>query len=132
MPGGEAQRIYVAGSQQRRFLASMLAKNWAHCVNHMPGRHVPSWSDHGLTSWQSVGMSSAPNLSTGFRDCAATRSMNRAINSATSQQRSVGCVDDRINRETGDVAYDHSDSSVKIESAGIGIQLKCLLGSAAD
>jgi hypothetical protein len=108
MPLRQCEAIAVATSQQ--FILAMIAipPDGADRVNDPPGRQTIALCDSGLAGWTTA------ERATLLQQLRPRRSMNGPIHTAATKQRRVRRVDDGVDLLFRDVAFDNSNSILKI------------------
>jgi hypothetical protein len=69
--------------------------------------------DHGLAGRQSVRILRPANFTASFQNRWPTGTVDGAIDAASTQERRVGRVYDRVNIVRGDVAYGNQDATAE-------------------
>lgn len=82
----------------------MTSVDWTYGVNYVASRQFTSGCDYCFPRRQSIGMRGAPDFAAGLDDCRAARTMDRAIDSAASEQSRIRGVNDRIDVLADNVA----------------------------
>ena len=86
MLGGQREAVSITRGQQFRFPPSMLAEDWSNRVNDVSCREFTGSCDYSLSGRQSLGMSCAPDLATGFDDIRSTYAMYGTVNPCAAHQ----------------------------------------------
>src|SRR5438132_12679525 len=97
----------------------MLAVNRTDCVNDVKRGQLSARRDDRFAGRQSLRKTRAANLATCFQNLRASRMMNRAVNSATAEQRRIRRVHDRLDVLSCDVANDDVPTTVEKMSCSL-------------
>src|SRR5215469_1894698 len=115
----DADRLPVATRQRFCLALIAAAKDRPDGVNHMLRTKVPASGDHGSPSWKPSNL--ADDLSAFGKDRRATRVVDGAVDSAPTEKRRIGRVDDCVScflRDVGRSVDFQGFSAVKQEPHG--------------
>jgi hypothetical protein len=104
------ERLAIAASQQAVFFVIPAAPYGANGVNHVLCRQIVAFGRLGFAGFATAQQTTLGNQSR------PGRTVNGAIHSASTQQRTVGCVNDRVKCLPGYVSLKNLDSEAHVVS----------------
>src|SRR6185503_15703919 len=91
----------------------MTSVDWPNSMNDMSGRQISASGDNRLAGGQSLRVLRSPDFLASSKNRWSTGAMNGAVDATTAQKSRVGCVDDCIDIQAGDVSDDNSHAPVE-------------------
>ena len=99
----EVENVPITSGEQPVLAALATAPNRSDSVDHVPGLEAESRRDLGLARLASAKRGAS------LLQIVARGAMDRTVNAASAKQALIGGVDDGVNVERGDVAFDDLD-----------------------
>src|SRR5699024_4093762 len=81
-------------------------------VDDPRGLEVPGGRGHGLARRQTPHMGRLPDLATGLEQCGTGRAVDGSVDPAASEQRRIRGIDDGVDGNLGDIAFENRDLHV--------------------
>jgi hypothetical protein len=106
---GQLQRLPVAVGEQRRFVALAVVPDRAHRVQYMARRQRMGAGGAHFAGRATHARAQLRQLRALGQQCGPGRAMDRAVDTAATEQCFIGRVDDRIHRQGRDVALPNFD-----------------------